>query len=94
MFDCAGIAGGIAEHVSSTHPLAFEVPPPKYSAEAILKLLLNPNIDRSRICQTWPVSNIVGNATFVVDITSLKHPDDVRKDLQKMDPFWLPSLHV
>ena len=28
----------------------------------------------------WPVSNIKANATFVVDITSLKHPDDVRKD--------------
>lgn len=57
--------------------LSFEAPPPKYSAESILKLLLSPDIDRSRV---WPVSKIEGSATFVVDITSLKHPDDVRRD--------------
>ena len=61
-------------------PLAYEVPPPKYTAEYILKLLLNPSIDRNRICCTWPVSNIVGSATFVVNLTSFKHPDDVRKE--------------
>ena len=62
------------------HSLAFESPPPKYSAEAVLKLLLDPSIDRSRVCTTWLVGNITGNASFIVDITSLKHPDDVRKD--------------
>ena len=62
------------------HPLAFEIPPPKYSAEYILKLLLDPNIDQSRVCRVWPVSGVKSNATFVVDITSLKHPEDVRKD--------------
>ena len=65
---------------SKLHPLSFEAPPPKYSAESILKLLLSPDVDRSRVCRVWPVSNIEGSATFVVDITSLKHPDDVRKD--------------
>ena len=58
----------------------FEIPPLKCTTEYILKLLLSPNIDCSWICHTWQVSNIVGNATFVVDLTSLKHPDDVRKD--------------
>ena len=62
------------------HSLAFESPPPKYSAEAVLKLLLDPSIDRCQVCITWPVGNITGNASFVVDITSLKHPDDVRND--------------
>ena len=62
------------------HPLAYESPVPKYSAEAVLKLLLNKNIDHSQICTRWPVANVTSNATFVVDITSLKHPDDVRKD--------------
>ena len=81
MFLCyAGVASGIVKQERSIHPLAFEIPPPKYTAEYILKLLLNPDIDRSRICCTWPVSNIVCSATFVVDLTSLKHPDDVRKD--------------
>ena len=65
---------------SSIHPLAYEVPPPKYTAEYILKLLLNPSIDCNWIFCTWPVSNIVGSATFVVDLTLLEHPDDVQKD--------------
>ncbi len=60
--------------------MAFESPPPKYPAESVLKRLLNPNIDRQRVCTTWPVSNINHNAAFVVDVTQLKHPDDVRKD--------------
>ena len=62
------------------HPLAYEEPPPKYVAEGILKILLDPNIDRTKICCTWPLSGIKSNATFVVDLTKLKHPDDVRKD--------------
>ena len=52
----------------------------KYSAESILKLLLDPTIDTSRVCKTWPVSGITTNSSFVVDVTKLKHPDDVRKD--------------
>ena len=69
--------GNAAITKSKLHPLSFEAPPP---AESILKLLLSPDIDRSHVCRVWPVSNIEGSATFVVDITSLKHPDDVRKD--------------
>lgn len=76
-----GDRSGCSPHVENElHPLAFESPPPKYSAESILKLLLDPNIDRCRVCCSWPVSGVTSNATFVVDITSLKHPDDVRKD--------------
>ena len=76
-FCYAGVASGIIKQERSIHPLAFEIPPPKYTAEYILKLLLNPNIDHSRICCTWPVSEIVCSATFVVNLTSFKHPDDV-----------------
>ena len=65
------------------HPCAFEIPPPKYSAEYILKLPLDRNTDQSRVCRVWPVSGVKSNATFVVDITSLKHPDDVRKDFSE-----------
>lgn len=46
----------------------------------MLKLLLNPGIDRKRVCSTWPVPDIEASSTFIVDITALKHPDDVRKD--------------
>ena len=66
--------------IGKLHPKAFEVPPVKYSAEAILKLLLDPMIDTSRVCKTWPISDITTNSTFVVNVTKLKHPDDVRKD--------------
>lgn len=65
---------------SDLHPMAYEVPQHKYSSELLLKLLLNPSIDRSRVCSTWPVPDIMTSSTFIVDISTLKHPDDVRKD--------------
>ena len=52
------------------NPVTYEVPPMKYSAETILKLLLDPTIDTSHVCKTW----------LVVDVIQLKYPDDVRKD--------------
>ena len=54
-------------------------PPAKYGVEAILKILLNPSVDENKVCSTWPIA-IEGSNTFIVDITKLKHPDDVRKD--------------
>lgn len=44
-----------------------------------MKLLLGP-VDPARVCSTWPVSGVTSNATFIVDVTKLKHADDVRKD--------------
>ena len=69
-----------SESRADIHPNAYEAPPPKYFAESLLKILLNPRINTSRICRTWPVTGITTSASFVVDVTSLKHPDDVRKD--------------
>ena len=57
----------------------FERPPPKYSAYGIMKLLLDPNIDKSKIALKRPVGT-THNATFVVDLSKLDHPDDVKKD--------------
>ena len=57
----------------------FERPPPKYSAYSIMKLLLDPNIDKSKIALTRPVGT-THSATFVVDLSKLNHPDDVKKD--------------
>ena len=57
----------------------FERPPPKYSANGIMKLLLDPNIDESRIALKRPVGT-THNATFVVDLLKLDCPDNVKKD--------------
>ena len=52
---------------------------PKYSAEYILKILLNPKIDEQKICHQKPC-NITKSSTFVVDVLSLQHADDTKKD--------------
>ena len=66
-------------HRSTLHPLAYEYPSPMYGAETLMKMLLSPKIDCSKICTTWPLQ-VSHSATFIVDITQLKHPDDVKKD--------------
>ena len=86
------IVGTKSTHKNELHPFAFEIPPPKYSVECILKLLLDSNIDQSRVCRIWPVSGVQSSATFVVDVTSLKHPDDVRKYF--LDPFQVTSFCI
>ena len=58
----------------------FEQPPPKYTATRILQILLDPNIDQSIIAKERPVE-VERSSTFVVDLTCLKHPDDVKKDM-------------
>ena len=45
----------------------------------IFKILLNPKLDYDRVCSVWPVV-VKSSATFVIDVTKLKHPDDVRRD--------------
>ena len=71
--------GTKSTHKNDLHLFAFEIPLPVYSTDCILKLLLDQNIDQSRVCCIWPVSGAQSSTTFVVDVTSLKHPDDVRK---------------
>ncbi len=58
----------------------FEQPPPKYTATRILQILLDPNIDQSLVAKKRPVE-VERSSTFVVDLTCLKHPDDVKKDM-------------
>ena len=62
------------------HSQAYGIPCQKYSSHGVLKLLLDPQIDKERICGVWPISDIVSSSMFIVDITKLKHPDDVKKD--------------
>lgn len=57
----------------------YEKPPLKYSAETVLKILLDDSIPPTKICQKRPLK-IVKSSTYVVDISKLRHPDDVKKD--------------
>ena len=58
----------------------YERPPPKYTATRILQILLDPNIEQSLIAKGRPIE-VEKSSTFVVDLTCLKHPDDVKKDM-------------
>lgn len=58
----------IEETNSDSRGIAFERPPPKYTEEAILDILLDRNIDSS-VCGIWPV-DIESSSTFVINISS------------------------
>ena len=55
----------------------YEVPLGFYTGEQILKILLNPHIDK-KICHSKPC-NVSQSSTFVVDLESLQHLDDIKK---------------
>ena len=56
----------------------YETPPEKYTAERIIHILLDPNIEQSKICEQRPL-NIESSCTFVVDLDQLSEADDVKK---------------
>ncbi len=57
----------------------YEPPPSKYAAERILTILLDPALPISKVCSVRP-TNIVRSATYIIDISKLVHPDDVKND--------------
>ena len=57
----------------------YEKLPPKYSAERILQILLDPAISPCRVRHKRPVS-ISSSATYVIDISKLADPKDVKND--------------
>ncbi len=57
----------------------YETPPSSYSAERILRILLDPTIDQEKVCKQKPTT-VTKSSTYVVDITRLQHPDDIKKD--------------
>jgi len=57
----------------------YEIAPEKYPAEIVIKILLNPKIDEAKICHQHP-QNIAKSSTSVVDLNSLKDPDNIKKD--------------
>ena len=55
----------------------YEIPPAKYTARHIIKILLNP--DESGVCCQKPIS-VTKSATYVVDVRKLPNQDDIKKD--------------
>ena len=58
----------------------FEVPPDKYSAYGIMNLLLDPKINENKIATKRPLESSF-SASYVVDVSTLTHPDDIKKDM-------------
>ena len=57
--------------------VVYERPPDKYTAEQIIKILVDP--DESKICCVKPTS-VTESATYVVDIRNLQNTEDIKKD--------------
>ena len=57
----------------------YEIPGDMYTGERILDILLNSKRESNKICHQRPI-NIERSSTFVIDLDSLKHPDDVKKN--------------
>lgn len=55
----------------------YEQPPHKYTAEQIIKILIDP--DQHKICHVKPTS-VTKSATYVVDVRSLQNAEDIKKD--------------
>ena len=64
------------EEEVSSQPV-YEIPPSKYSAERVIKILLQ--AENSKICRKKPTS-VCRSATYVVDVRSLRCQDDIKKD--------------
>ena len=56
----------------------FERPPEKYSATAIMKILLS-SVNEEKIAYKRPIQ-VRCSSTFVIDLTKLAHPDDIKRD--------------
>jgi len=69
-------------HICSDTPeeeLVYETPPSKYAAERILRILLDPALPASKVCSARP-TKVVTSSTYVIDMSKLLHPDDVKND--------------
>lgn len=57
----------------------YEVTGGSYTDERIPEILLDPDIDQSNVCHYQPVG-VTRSSTFVVDLESLQHPKNIKKD--------------
>ena len=55
----------------------YEVPPSKYSAEQLLRILLQPDV--SKICSVRPTC-VSQSSTYVIDVRNFPNKDDIKKD--------------
>ena len=59
--------------------MVYETPAAIYSAETIMKILLNPL--SSRVSCVCP-HHVTTSSTYIVDVTCLAHPEDVKMTLE------------
>ena len=73
----------------------YEVPTLKYTTERILRILLDPDIPTTKICSSRPI-NITKSATYVIDISKLAKPEDLKSDNFGiiMETFWISPTDV
>lgn len=57
----------------------YQNPRKGYCGEEIVKILLSPKFNSDLLCSTHPVS-VQNNVSFVVDLSKLNDPNDVRSD--------------
>ena len=57
----------------------YERPPEKYSATAIMNILLSSSVDEEKIAYKRPIQ-VRRSSTFVIDLTKVAHPDDIKRD--------------
>ena len=54
----------------------YERPPPKYSAERVIKIL---RAEKSKVCGKKPTS-VSKSATYVIDVRNLQNQDDIKDE--------------
>ena len=57
----------------------YDYPVKGYSQEEIVHILCDPMLKKEFICSSHPVS-VENNVSFVIDVSELKNPNDVRAD--------------
>ena len=77
---------------SNSQPV-YEIPPPKYSAERVLEILLDPNIPENKICKEKP-NGVTRSGTYVVDTSNLKCVDDIKRRFWNLELLWLTSNRI
>lgn len=61
--------------------MTYDKPPCKYTEEQLLKILLDPTLDSNLVRTSWPPVDVISSATFVINVTQLPNPGDVKKDM-------------
>ena len=69
----------ISVQVNNSNQPIYEYPPPKYSAERILEILLDPCTPINKVCKEKP-TGVTCSTTYVVNTRNLKRLDDIKKD--------------